>query len=132
MPNYSSITILGHCGRNAELRTTSTGKIVASFSVAVKGYKDETTWFNVAVFGNTAEKYVGPYLKKGMAVMVVGEPKLNTYTAKDGQMKASIEIMARVVEICERKEQSDTAYQAPDMSAHSPAPVDDISDIIPF
>lgn len=112
MPNFSQITILGHAGRDAELRTTQSGKSVASFSVAVKdSHSGETTWFNVATFGNTAEKYVGPYLKKGNIVHVVGTPKLNTYEGKDGQTKANIEIIARSVEICERRE--DSAQSAP-------------------
>lgn len=99
MPNFAHITILGHAGKDPELRRLQDGTPIANFSVAVKGYDKQTTWYAVSVFGKTAEKYVMPYLKKGAVVLVSGTPRLNTYSKKDGTTGADISIRANDVQI---------------------------------
>lgn len=130
MPNYNNLTIIGHAGRDAEVRVTQKGDPVASFSVAVKDYQDKTTWFDVSVFGKQAENYVGKYLKKGLAVMVSGPVTMNEYTNKGGENKVSLRITARDVQILTR---SDDKNEKQDFNAPvSDAKSNSFDDTIPF
>lgn len=132
MPNFSKIQILGHAGKDPELRTTQSKKDVASFSVAVKdSYNDETTWYEVSVFGNTATKYVMPYLNKGDVVMVSGTPSLNVYEKRDGSAGGSIRILAQDVQICTRKDETNSTAYREDTGANTRSE-DLVEDEIPF
>ena len=96
MPNYATCTIVGHLGRDPELRHTPSGDPVASFSVATsRKRKDETTttWWRVSLFGRRGE-VVAQHLRKGDPILVTGEPFLREYTGNDGQQRTSLEIMA--------------------------------------
>jgi single-strand DNA-binding protein len=100
MPNFCSITVAGHLGRDPELKFLGDGKAVCNFSVAVsekRGGNEETTWFNVSAFGKQAES-CGQYLAKGRAVIAHGKIRSRKYTAKDGSEKVAWEVLAdRVV-----------------------------------
>ena len=113
---YQQITIVGYLGRDPEMRFTSSGQAVTSFSVATSrsytnnaGQKvDETTWFRVSVWGGQAES-CNQYLSKGSAVLVVGrlqsDPQTGNprvFTRKDGSTGASFEISARNVRFLPR------------------------------
>lgn len=92
--NY--VQIAGHIGKDAEVRFTPDGKKVTSFSVATnkrrKG-EDTTVWYRVTIWGDQFEKMV-PYLKKGSAVLVVGDLEARLYTDKEGRPQISLEITA--------------------------------------
>lgn len=65
------ITILGNIGNNAVMRTTSDGKSLMTFSVAVNQSNEQTpVWFNCVA--NMREKLF-PYLLKGQCVLVIGD-----------------------------------------------------------
>jgi single-strand DNA-binding protein len=59
----NKVMIIGHLGRDPELRYTPSGRPVASFSVATSRSwtssegerREETEWFNVVAWGNLAE-----------------------------------------------------------------------------
>lgn len=70
------ITIIGNLGANAMMRTTSDGKQILSFNVAVNAANDQTIWFNCV--GNFREK-VFPYLLKGQCVCVTGDLRPGMY-----------------------------------------------------
>ena len=77
MNNWS---FTGNLGRDAELRTTTSGHSVLSFTVAVKsGYGDKatTTWANCQLWGKQAEN-MGQYLVKGKQVGITGEVTLRS------------------------------------------------------
>lgn len=97
---YQQIHILGNVGRDPELRYTSEGVPVASFSVAVnkrtKNGQDTTTWFKVTVWRGLAET-CNQYVTKGMQVLCVGEVKADAYIGQDGTARASLEVTAQEV-----------------------------------
>jgi len=99
----NSITIVGHIGTDAELRHTSTGAAVASFSLASNdGPKDKqrTVWFRVSVWRQLGET-LAPYLTKGTLVMVVGsidaEPRV--WQTQSGEHRAGIDITAQRIRL---------------------------------
>ena len=107
MPNFESISIIGHIGRDAEVKATRTGTMVCSFSVAVskrgKDKEDTTNWYRVSIWREWGEK-LAPFLVAGKQVFVMGTPSLNTYTDKQGEFRASMEIMADTVQLLGRKD----------------------------
>ena len=70
------ITIIGNLGANAVRRTTSDGKELMSFNVAVNQSDNTCIWFNC--IGNLREKLL-PYLVKGQCVCVMGDLSARVY-----------------------------------------------------
>lgn len=98
---YQQLLIVGRLGRDPELRYTPTGTPVCTFSVATDRvwYNDqgvrqeETTWHRVTAWRKQAEA-CAQYLVKGSSVLVIGAVKAQGFTARDGQVSASLEVNA--------------------------------------
>lgn len=94
--------IVGHLGRDAEVRRSQGGKPIASFSVATTDRwrdkatgerREHTTWHRVVVFNETLAEIAGKYLKKGARVYVEGASKNREYTDKDGIQRYVTELI---------------------------------------
>lgn len=98
----NKLTIIGNLTRDPELRTTTTGKNVCSFSVAVnkrnrQNGQDEADFFNVSTWNGLAD-ICSKYLSKGRKVAVVGSVSLHTYTTQKGEQRADMQVTADDVE----------------------------------
>ena len=101
--NLNKVFILGRVTVDPQLRLTSTGTPVSSFSIATNriwndksGVKQEETEFhNVVVWGKQAE-IANQFLKKGSLVLIEGRLRTRTWQDKQGQNRRTTEI------ICER------------------------------
>ena len=112
------MTIIGNLVRNPELRTTTSGKQVCSFTVAVnrrrsEGQEQEADFFRVSVWNQMAE-VCQKYLAKGRKVAVVGPVRVSTYTGQDGVTRASMDVLAESVEFLSPKGEQEPAAQAQD------------------
>ena len=95
----NKIIVIGNLGRDPEMRYTSNGQSVTSFSVASNRkyttaageQREETEWFNVNAWGRMAE-LCNQYLTKGRQVYVEGRLHSRSYEARDGQMRFVNEI----------------------------------------
>ncbi len=94
--------------RDPELRTTTTGKNVVSFSIAVtKRVKPQDPnepdayFFRISAWGQTAE-YVSNYLGKGRLVAVDGRLESRKYTDSQGQSREMVEVVADNVQGLDR------------------------------
>jgi single-strand DNA-binding protein len=79
------LTITGNLGKDAEIKSFS-GSTVCNFTVANKvgfGDKEQTIWFDCALWGKQAESKLPEYLKKGQQVAVSGE--LSTFESDKGK-----------------------------------------------
>jgi single-strand DNA-binding protein len=94
---YQKIVIVGHIGKDAELRYLGDGTPVANFNVAVSDYKDKTIWFRVAVWRDRAENLAG-YLTKGKQVLVEGKMNEPNAWIKGDEAKASLEMTGYRIE----------------------------------
>lgn len=94
------IQIMGHLGADAETRFTPSGQKVTNLRIACnirRGGKDETVWYKVTIWGDRYDKML-PYLKKGSAVIVVGElGKPEIYTDREGKQQISLEVTAEFI-----------------------------------
>ncbi len=93
----NTIHIAGHLGSDPESRFTSSGKKVTTLRVATRvrrGQNDDTIWWRVTIWEERFEKMM-PHLKKGSAVMVVGElHKPEIFQDREGKSQVSMEITA--------------------------------------
>lgn len=98
MPNFNSITVVGHIGRDAETKFLPSGKAVSEFTLAqnhkTKG-ETQTNWFKVTLWDRES---LANHLVKGKAVLVQGELKIREYNRNDGTKGTSVEINARQIE----------------------------------
>ncbi|MCD6518732.1 MAG: single-stranded DNA-binding protein [Anaerolineae bacterium] len=102
---YQRIILIGHLGRDPEMRYTPDGTPVTSFTVATNrrwtdanGQQQErTVWFRVTAWRRLAET-CGQYLSKGRLVLVEGElTEPRPFQGRDGQWRASLDVTARTV-----------------------------------
>jgi len=106
MPNRNVHEVMGHLGKDPELRMTPTGKQVCRISVATsndffdkqtqKWIEQDPEWHNVIVWGELAER-VAREFSKGDAIMVRGRSRTREYQDKDNQKKRITEITANEV-----------------------------------
>ena len=101
---YQHIVVVGHLGRDPELRYMPSGDPVTSFTMATTRKwtnrdgqpAEKTTWFRVSVFGRQAEP-CNQYLHKGSLALAEGDIDVSVYTAQDGTPRATLELRARNV-----------------------------------
>jgi single-strand DNA-binding protein len=94
--------VIGHAGKDAEVRYTGNGTPVATFSVATtESWKDKasgqlqerTEWHNIVAWSRLAE-ICGEYVKKGTRVYIEGRIQNRSYDDKDGNKRYISEIVA--------------------------------------
>ena len=125
--SFHTIVIVGHLGREPELRFTPSGQAVANFNLAAnRQYTDansqvvkETTWFRISVWGKSAENCTA-FLHTGSLVLVEGRlicdpetggPRL--YSRQDSTPSASFEVNASTVRFLSgRTEEAEPAEQS--------------------
>ncbi|WP_414040882.1 single-stranded DNA-binding protein [Acidithiobacillus sp. M4-SHS-6] len=100
MAGVNKVILLGHLGRDPEMRYQPSGAAIANFSIATSetfkdrdGNKQERTeWHRIVLFGRTAE-IAGEYLRKGSLAYVEGRLQTRKWTDKDGQERYTTEII---------------------------------------
>jgi len=98
----NKLMIIGHLGRDPEMRYTPSGKPVTTFSVATSrtwhsadGERhEETEWFNVVAWGSLAE-VCSQHLKKGQQVYVEGRLQTRRWEDGDGNKHFTTEVVAQ-------------------------------------
>lgn len=101
------VVLVGRLTRDPEMRTTTTGKNVVEFSIAVnkrmkpQDGSPDADFFRCKAWGQTAE-YVSNYLNKGRLVAVDGRIEQRKYTDKDGNNREIFEIVADSVQGLDR------------------------------
>jgi len=123
MPSYSHITICGHIGQDPRTAEVG-GKPVANFSVAVsekRGEEEHTSWYEVSAWGKLAEN-VTKYCHKGMAVLVSGKPKIETYNKKDGAVGHKVSVYANDVTFLSKRDDGVSETAKPQTAATGSAP----------
>lgn len=90
--------LMGRLTSDPELRTTQTGKSVASFTLAVdrdfqQNSEKQADFISVIAWGKTAE-FIDRFFCKGRLIAVVGRIRTRTYTDKDGNNRKAVEVVA--------------------------------------
>ena len=82
------IEIVAYIAKDPEVKYTTTGAKVLEFSLPHENRKEETEWYNCAIWGEKRVDALG-WLKKGMGVFVRGELII---TAKDGKIYRNVNV----------------------------------------
>jgi single-strand DNA-binding protein len=124
----NKVFLIGRLVKDPEIRTTSTGKKVASFSLAISDGKDQsgqeiTQFFNGSAWERLAE-IIEMYVKKGTKVAIFGSLKNRSWDAPDGTKRYATDILAREMEILSSKNESngDSVPTPPNDDSSAPAP----------
>jgi len=105
----NKVTLLGNVGKDPEIKTTSTGKKVATFSLATtEKYSGEskTTWHNIVVWEKLAE-ICEKYVKKGSQLFIEGKISYRVWEDKDGNKHNITEIVASEIKLLGGKPESE-------------------------
>jgi single-strand DNA-binding protein len=112
--------IIGHLGRDPEMRYTPSHRAVTNFNVAVgRSWKSadgekhsETEWFNVVAWGGLAE-ICHQYLSKGQQVYIEGRLQTRKWEDDEGQQRTTVEIVAKeMIMLSKGKKKDDSADEA--------------------
>lgn len=113
----NSVIIMGRLTSTPELKTTSSGLSVTSFTVAVdrrfqkQGEDKQADFLNVVAWRQTAD-FVCKYFNKGSMIAVQGELQTRNYEDKNGNKRVATEIVADNVSFCGGKKDSAAAEPA--------------------
>lgn len=125
MSSLNKVQLIGHLGRDPEVRYTADGVAVATLALATsRSWKDktgerreETEWSRVVLFGRLAE-VAADFLAKGAQAYVEGQLRTRKWADKDGIERYSTEIVADDLILLGKREKDTTAAA----TAASPSP----------
>jgi single-strand DNA-binding protein len=98
----NTVTIVGNCTRDPELRFTPSGQAVANFGVAVnrrwqnrqtQEWEEATSFFDVTCWQQLAEN-VAETIQKGTRLVVTGRLDQRSWETQDGDKRSKVEIVA--------------------------------------
>jgi len=105
--------IIGNLTRDPELKTTSSGANVASFSVATSlvwndanGQKQQKPEFHNVIAWRRLAEICGQYLRKGSKVFIEGRLQTTDWTGQDGVKRYRTEIVAENMIMLDSKNSS--------------------------
>lgn len=107
----NNIVLLGRLTKDADIRSTQSGKVVASFTLAVdrpytQNGKREVDFIACQIWGKSAE-VLGKSVHKGQRILLEGCLQIRQYTDKNGNKRTAAEVVADRFEFIERKEQTE-------------------------
>ena len=139
MAGVNKVILVGHLGRDPELRYTQNGQAVANFSLATsESYakrdgerEDRTEWHRIVAWGRLAE-ICAEYLSKGRQVYIEGRIQTREWEDREGEKRRTTEIVAREMQMLGRRGETSETSDEPKSAASStgdsdtPPPDDDI------
>ncbi|MBK6732271.1 MAG: single-stranded DNA-binding protein [Bacteroidetes bacterium] len=141
MSGVNKVILIGHLGKDPEVRNFEGGNMTAKFSLATtESYRDKTgnrvestEWHNIVLWSKLAE-VASKYLHKGSQVYIEGKIRNRSYDDKDGNKKYITEVVVDTFTMLDKKPtsgSSDGDVNSTDSHSNSnessnPAPDDDL------
>ena len=106
MANLNKVMLIGNLTRDPELRHTPKGSAVTDLTIAVNrrvqdgngGWKEEATFVEVTVWGNTAEN-AHKYLSKGRGVFIEGRLHMDTWDDREtGKKRSKLKVVGEILQ----------------------------------
>lgn len=118
----NKVILIGRLTADPEVRSTTDGKAVASYTLAVdrrvaRNNGQNTADFIRCVAWEKRAEFAEKYLKKGTKIAVSGRIQTGSYTDKDGKKVYTTDVVIEEQEFAEKKADS----------APAPAPTDFVS-----
>ena len=129
--NLNKVVLAGRLTSDVELKQTTTGVSVCSFTLAINRRVSRNAdqgqptadFINIVAWRQRAE-FVSKWFKKGQLVAVEGSIQTRRYTDKDGNNRTAFEVVANNVHFAERR---DASAGAPAFQESAPAPAPSFS-----
>ena len=149
MSGINKVILVGHLGRDPEIRTFESGSKRASFSLATTEYRkdkdgnriEQTEWHNIVMWRNLAE-LAEKYLTKGKLIYVEGRLRTRNWDDANGVKHYITEVDANTFTFLSPKESdSPTVAQVPNQTVapqpqplppEPPVPEENFSDDLPL
>jgi single-strand DNA-binding protein len=138
--SLNKVMLIGNLGKDPELRFTSSGVPVATFTIATnESWKDQegnlqerTEWHNIVAWRKLAE-ICGEWLKKGKKVYIEGRIQTRSYDDKNtGAKKYMTEIVADSMIMLDGKSAGTSSESPAAPAAQEPAAGGASNDDLPF
>ncbi len=121
--SVNKVILIGHLGKDPEMRATAGGMQVANFSLATsersKDKTEKTEWHNIVMFDRQAE-IAGQYLRKGSLVYLEGKIQTRKWQDKDGNDRYTTEIVANQMTMLGSKGGETGGYYSPSTETSEP------------
>lgn len=122
----NNVTLMGRLVADPELRTTTSGKSVATFRIAVdrsytKDGNREADFITIVAWESTAN-FVSRYFSKGSMIAIQGRIQTRNYEDNSGNKRTAFEVVATEVSFCGGKNENSStapAYSSTDTSTAS-------------
>jgi single-strand DNA-binding protein len=126
--SVNKVILIGNLGQDPELRYTSAGVAVATFTLATnESWKDQdgnlqelTQWHNLVAWRKLAE-ICGEHLKKGSKIYLEGRLQYRTYDDKNGVKRYVTEIVLDQMMMLDSRSAGQSTGSAPPTAAQTPA-----------
>ncbi len=110
MASLNKVMLIGNLGKDPEVRYTTSGQGVASFSIATTekfknksgDMEERTEWHNIVLWGRQAE-IAKEYLSKGKTVFIEGRLQTRKWQDKDGRDRYTTEIVGERMQMLSPK-----------------------------
>ncbi|MBO5090038.1 MAG: single-stranded DNA-binding protein [Clostridia bacterium] len=126
---FNLVVLTGRLTADPELKTTTNGTNVTTFSIAVErryrsGEERQTDFISIVAWQKTAE-FITKYFKKGNLIGIEGSIQTRRYQDKNGNNRTVFEVIANNVQFVESKRESAGA----DGASFSNADVNDFAEM---
>ena len=113
MPSFNKVILAGHLTEDPELKQTTTGTYVTSFSIGVnrrfaKEGERQSDFFNIVCWRQTAE-LVTKYCRKGDPLLICGSLQTRLWVDKNGSNRTAVEVVADEVTFLKSKQSTEPA-----------------------
>jgi single-strand DNA-binding protein len=120
------VTLMGRLTADPELRTTTSGKSVANFRIAVdrsysKNGNKEADFITIVCWEGTAS-FVSRNFSKGSMIALQGSIQTRNYEDSNGNKRTAFEVVAKEVSFCGGKNETSTAPAQATAPTYTPAP----------
>lgn len=115
---------MGRLTKEPELKTTASGKNICSFTLAVNGFGDKTSFIDCKAWEKTGE-LVSKYVGKGQRLLVIGELEQESWE-KDGQKHSKLGVLVRELQFIEKRDSDSVAASQAEKLMGEPVSLDDI------
>lgn len=138
--NLNKVILGGRLTADPELKQTTSGITVCSFSIAVnrkmaKDKEREADFINCTAWRSTAE-FISKYFKKGSSICVVGSIQTRSWEDNEGQKRYATEVVVEEAMFVDSKAEAQgaaaqytpEAYSAPTLNPQSTPKFEEVED----
>lgn len=121
------VTLMGRLVNDPDIRTTTSGKSVATFRIAVdrsfvkQGEQRQADFITIVAWESTSN-FVSRYFSKGSMIAIQGRIQTRNYEDNNGNKRTAFEVVATEVSFCGSKNETNPGQNQAPTQMSGPAP----------